>query len=1175
MIEKENSPRREHYKSITIIAEGKPLIASFFSSDEFLKLLPGQGVVSILLSDLFPPETIDQLRGFEQWSVETSVSISTTVSIQGKSVPAFLEARIAAIGGVRNLILFLDLFQSEQSPDARELLQTVSEAAIAFHSAADEKELYEKLIETINDLIPDSYIFAAFTDNHDRLRIEAFNQKLGDVLPVANEILGFNSLDFVLPVSAVDENAHWLFTSEKLTRIPSLYEISGGMVDKETSASIQKALGISSIYGVGFIQDQSYYGALVILTCEDSLGIQDDVVETVVRQASYAVHRIRIDKALNETEQRYRRILNQRIITLTQPEGETGELSFSDLFNLDEIQRIQDAFSSATGVASLITDATGKPLTKPSNFCSLCDLIRKTDVGRANCYISDALIGRHNIAGPVIQPCLSGRLWDAGASISVGDRHVASWLIGQVLDEEDTDYEKLLTYAREIGVDENEYLTALQDVKRMSKSRFESVAESLFLIANQLSIKALHNIQQARELAERQRIEKENAEIRRRLETLMGNLPGMAYRCRNDQQWTMEFVSRGAYELTGYRPEELVGNRKIAFNDLIVKESHDGLWAKWQEILTSHQVFTDEYQIRTASGGLKWVWEQGCGIYDGEGNVIALEGLIIDNTSRREAEQRLKESELRFRTLFEDSDDASLIIEDGVFIDCNDATLRLLKTTRENVVSRKPFQLSPAMQPDGQDSASKAAKMIQTAVKNGSHRFDWLHRRPDGSDFWVEVVLTIIKIGRKEIIYTTWREITERILADQELRNMNEKLASLNNEYLILNDEIGRKNEALSIAINRAEEADRLKSAFLANMSHEIRTPMNGILGFAELLLTPGLPHQDMADFVDIINTCSAQLMALINDIIDISKIEAGQITINKSRVSLKKLMAELYSIASKIQQSKVTLVAPNLSDSNDLVVLGDDVRLRQVMINLINNAIKFTKKGKVEFGYLAAGDFVKMYVKDTGIGIAPEHHELIFKRFRQVNATASREHGGTGLGLAISKALVEQMGGNISVESAPGKGSAFLIEIPFQEMESGIAETFAGSENIEVTYNWSDKAILIAEDEDANFTLLRMMLKSTGCKVIRALDGKEAVEKALALQPDLVLMDIKMPLMNGFEATRKIKDSNQGLPVIAQTAYALSDDRSKALTAGCDHYISKPINKKSLLNALSRYLID
>lgn len=1285
---------------ITIITTGKDLRISGIIPEFISEKITAASDHQFHLADILDHDVIQLLEGYEQWDSGEHYVCQKSIELTGQNGLFFnMEASVFLIGSNRSLVIGLTRVDQQLTAATDRSLDIISRGAITFQRALSEKELLNALIGAINELIPEAWLFIASTNERNILGLSAFNDKTASVLSIAGSYLGTDPLTYELDPELIDHDSFSKFKSGKLEQFSSLFNLVGGLIGKDECEKVEHVLGIKSFYGIGFIHEHSYFGALAILTSSKFLHAPEDVITVLVQQASFAIQRFRAENSLLSTELRYQqlfevsneaiiiaefpeglitdanpralelfgykdlrqirnhslaslfsdghtetsgeygglfervvsdggpqvyemeairsdgfifwtevsmhrfevsekpfiitvvrditfrrqnlqslherqKVLSEQIVSLTQPGGSLEKLNFSDLFDIEEIQKIQDAFSDATGVASIITDASGMPITRPSNFCLLCDIIRGTEKGRTNCYHSDAMIGRQNIDGPVIQPCLSGALWDAGASITAGDQHVANWLIGQVLNE-DSDMDKLKAYALEIGADEQEYLKALEDVKRMPRAQFERIADSLFLIANQLSIKAMQNIQQARELAERHRVETESAEIRRKLETLMGNLPGMAYRCLNDLSWTMEFVSRGAFDLTGYHPEDLLGNKIISFNDLIVEEYRNFLWERWQEKLSENAVFTGEYQIHTASGDLKWVWEQGCGIYDANGNVVAIEGLIIDITSRREAEQRLKESELRFRTLFEDSDDANLIIEDGKFIDCNEAALRMLKTTRDKVVAQMPFQLSPPLQPDGEASEKKAVKMIQIALRNGSHRFDWVHRRPDGNDFWVEVVLTVVNIGRDELIYTTWRDITERKLADQELRQTNEKLATLNHEYLELNEEFTRKNEELKVAINKAEEADRLKSAFLANMSHEIRTPMNGILGFAELLQTQGLPHSDVVSFVEIINTCSAQLMALINDIIDISKIEAGQITINHNKVSLRKLMEEVYSIALKSPNRKVEVIARHLSDSNDLIVTGDDVRLRQILLNLISNAIKFTKEGNVEFGYLPKEDYIAFYVKDTGIGIDPLNHEVIFQRFRQVDSSASREQGGTGLGLAISKALTEQMGGRIHVESTLGHGAEFWAEIPLTIIESDTAEPIVDHQQTDVSHRWLNKVVLIAEDEDTNFTLIKMMLKPTGCEIVRVVNGLEAVEKALALKPDLVLMDLKMPVMNGFEATRLIKESMPELPVIAQTAFALSDDRVKALNAGCDHYISKPITKKALLNALSRYLAD
>jgi PAS domain S-box-containing protein len=1246
--------------------------------------------------DIFPSGILDKLKqlvkdpffsnqGFIQTQFGSSPEDTFFVKISAgrNSSQAFLYTRISKEG-------------MPSAKSGAKALQVISDAAISFQNSAGRQDLFVRLISVLEGFVPDSWIFIASTGRNNELRMSGANPKvLRDADKVAG-ILGLNLFDIEFQLSDIDTRIFETFTRGFLEKFPSLFELTGQLVDRHSCEKISRELGIGSVYGIGLNHEQAYFGALCILSPDEAVNIHPELIESIVRQASYTLQRLSAQESQFASDQLYHQIfsatdeailisempsgrindanpaairmfgcedlvqlkesaffgffaeglaeklrqnqpfghentalyqhifewqairqngswfwcelsvrsfsvadnhfllsvirdvseskkvllnlqekhqnLSRRLDTLIQPEVELDQIQLTDLFDLDEIQKIQDAFSDVTGVASVITDAKGVPVTRPSNFCELCEkVIRGTEIGRVNCFYSDSVIGALNKSGPTIQPCLSGALMDAGSSISVGGIHIANWMIGQVIND-DADVSKLSAYAGEIGADEKAYSSALSKVKRMPAEQFKRIAETLYLFANQLSLKATQNLQQARELAERQRIEQESIEVRRKLETLMGNLPGMAYRCRNDRDYTMEFVSRGAFELTGYKPEELINNARIAFNDLIVRDYQNYLWEKWQEVISSNSIFTDEYQITTASGEIKWVWEQGCGIYNQSGEVVAIEGLIIDITSRKEAAARLIESELRFRKLFEDSDDANLIIENGVFIDFNEAALRMLRSVRSEVINKMPSELSPSRQPDGIDSSLKAMRMIETARKNGSHRFDWLHKRPDGSQFWVEVLLTVINIDDKEILYTTWRDITERKKADQDLRQMNVKLAKLNAGYLELNKEIERKNEELRIAIGKAEESDKLKSAFLANMSHEIRTPMNGILGFADLLLTPGLSHEDMASFIGIINTCSAQLMALINDIIDISRIEAGQITISRNSVSLQKLMSDLYSISSKNPQLRAMLIAPVKEHDEDLFISGDEVRLRQIMLNLISNAIKFTKQGSIEFGYIQLGNTIRFYVKDTGIGIDPEHHEVIFKRFRQVNSSVSREQGGTGLGLAISKALVEQMGGTITLESTLGKGSVFMVDLPFEKI-GATGRTQSEKAPSESIVRFPGKRILVAEDDDTNFTLLKMMLKYSGCEINRAYTGIEAVELALSWNPDLILMDIKMPEMNGLDATRAIRLQKPSQFIIAVTAFALSDDRNRALDAGCDDYISKPITQMKLFEKIGRFL--
>jgi signal transduction histidine kinase len=368
------------------------------------------------------------------------------------------------------------------------------------------------------------------------------------------------------------------------------------------------------------------------------------------------------------------------------------------------------------------------------------------------------------------------------------------------------------------------------------------------------------------------------------------------------------------------------------------------------------------------------------------------------------------------------------------------------------------------------------------------------------------------------------------IESEQNLKLQNQEYQALNEEYLTLKEELGETvrqvqkiNTELVISKNKAEEADKLKSAFLANMSHEIRTPLNAILGFASLLKTPHLSTEKTESFVDIIDSSGQQLLAIINDILDISKIEAGQISISITNVDITDVLNELYhQFEKQAEQKNIRLVLQNDFKIKKLEVATDEIRLRQILNNLLSNAIKFTHEGSVEFGIKIIENFLEFYVKDTGIGIPDEDHVVIFEPFRQVENNNSRTYGGNGLGLSISKALVEKLGGYLSLTSQIDKGSVFTFTIPYVNVKEAVSESDPhDSEN-----HWDNQIILIAEDECYNFLFLEELLLPTGVKILHARDGKEAVE-LVRRNPkiSLVLMDIKMPVMDGYTATRIIKD--------------------------------------------------
>jgi PAS domain S-box-containing protein len=382
----------------------------------------------------------------------------------------------------------------------------------------------------------------------------------------------------------------------------------------------------------------------------------------------------------------------------------------------------------------------------------------------------------------------------------------------------------------------------------------------------------------------------------------------------------------------------------------------------------------------------------------------------------------------------------------------------------------------------------------------------------------------------------------------------------------------------LKEAKQKAEGADRLKTAFLANMSHEIRTPMNAIVGFSELLNDSRLPAKTRKEFINLISMNSNALLKLIEDIIDIAKIEANQIKLVKGACQVNQIMIDLENShreqLAMMKNKKIRISSKKAFTDPYFAIETDPLRFKQVMNNLIGNAIKFTEKGVVEFGYFLEGESdIVFFVKDTGIGLAPDKKSLIFERFRQAEESSTKEYGGTGLGLTISRRLVEILGGEMWVDSVLGKGSTFYFRLPFQpvEIHPHVQPLHKGLNK----YDWSGKTILVAEDEVSNFELIRTILARTNARVLRAMNGEEAIEIVENNKAgiDLVLMDIRMPVMDGYQATRIIKSINRDIPVVSLTAYAMADDREKSRLAGCDEHISKPFHPGRLLNKLEFFI--
>lgn len=680
-----------------------------------------------------------------------------------------------------------------------------------------------------------------------------------------------------------------------------------------------------------------------------------------------------------------------------------------------------------------------------------------------------------------------------------------------------------------------------------------------------------------------------------------------------DVIWTMDkslrftYISPSIKKLSGYEPEDWIGNKLSSF---ITKDEFIKAGVIIIKAIKNYKTFKPviiESNIKDINNNNIEVEIKGSVLKDKNGNFIGFQG-----TTRAIAER--KKSEKIQNALYGISNAANTSDNLTKFIKQIQKELRQIIDTTNFYVAlynqHKDIFTLPYMSDEVKTTNWFPAKETLTKYILDSKKPQLLNKKaikslekkgivgesgPD-CEIWLGVPLIIKKdvigvlavqsyedekafnksdLKMLEFVSTQISNSIFRKKSADDLLNQNEEYEILNRELNESLSYIREMNKELEKAKDKAEESDKLKSAFLANMSHEIRTPMNGIMGFTDLLANPHNTDEQKHKYIEIIRKSGNRMLNTINDLMDISMIEAGQMKVNISDVDINEQCRTIHHFFTPEAEKKgIQLVCVKELDVANTMVKTDLEKLYAIISNLTKNAIKYSHSGKIEIGCELKNQFIEIWVADTGIGIPLNRQKAIFDRFVQADIEDKGAYEGSGLGLSISKAYVEMLGGNIKLESSENNGSTFTFSIPYIKSNLQTIDSKIDIPNNKNSDEQGVNKIIIAEDEIIAFEYLKIVLKKLNFEIIHAHTGEESIEKCRTLSNvKLILMDIKMPGIDGYIATREIRKFDKNVIIIAQTAYAQKADQQKAKSVGCDDYISKPIDKDLLLDKINEQL--
>ncbi|MFW5759309.1 MAG: PocR ligand-binding domain-containing protein, partial [Bacteroidota bacterium] len=823
-----------------------------------------------------------------------------------------------------------------------------------------------------------------------------------------------------------------------------------------------------------------------------------------------------------------------------------------------------------------------------------CQLIRQTLPGRQNCYDSDAESVKANAHKPTIRSCLNGGLWDAGVSIVIEGRHLGNWMIGQIKNNQ-FGKNKILAYAHEIGIDKKTFEEALEMVPEMSLEKFQKTAEMLFIFVNELTQKAYNNFMLQKEVARRKKtsedlrntlgqLRKSQEELKKQNQEYLSinkelNQANEEYHALNDEvtQTNLKLTKTlQKLEESNQRNQSLLK----AIPDMMFLFNQEGVFldshipANSQTIIPPKDFLNKNIRDLLPENIVEWHFraqkklfetrqpqqyqysaktDQGLKYYDSRmviHNQNQILAIVRDITDSKKAEREIKSSQKKYQLLLDNVFDGIYMIKGTKFEYVNKQFCHIMGYSAGEILE-KDFNLWNTLTGKGKEIV-KSRYEARLRGEDIPHVYEFQIKTPKGDVKDVEVSTTEVSTDKTPLILGIMRDITN-IKKSKELK------------------------QEVDIARNSAE----FKQKFLANMSHEIRTPLTGIMGLADILSKTNLDEKQKL-YVDTMRQSGENLRHIINLILDYSKIESGQIKLVNTVFPSSSVFDDVENLFYSICHKPIELQI-KISPQIPAYIKTDRQRLNQILTNLVSNAVKFTNEGKITLSVFPDkcqknnvsqknSILLRIEVWDTGIGIDPLLHKHLFKPFSQIEANEISTIEGTGLGLSICRELSVLLGGDIGVESQPGKGSRFWFTI--QTEISDLSKMSAANKNLTNKKRQKDKQlkILLVEDKKVNQMVIQLMLEELGHQVTIASDGANSIEIFTPGVYDLILMDIQMPVMDGIVATRQLKKLYDNLPpIVGLSANAFEGDKEKYMNLGMDDYLSKPVKTEDFELLLDR----